>query len=274
MKPFAVRQVLDDQAQVLSETRPQAIRAVISRETARTLTDYLEGVVRQGTGTGAALESVSVAGKTGTSRKVVGGKYAPGSYTASFVGFFPAQDPKVVCLVMLDNPREGGYTGGMASAPIFRGIAQKVYATSGRFARQTDRSASAPLLVPDITMLTVEAARAILGGQGFAVTVGGTGAMAVRQHPEAGTRLQAGGEVAIVAGGGGASALAAGFSRVPDVHGLSLRRAMNRLASEQLDGDVSGSGIVSAQSPPAGTQVKSGTRVAIRCDPRPAPAAD
>ncbi len=270
MKPFVVKRVLDDQGQMLNETRPQAIRTVVSGETARTLAAFLEGAVRRGTGTGARLDGVSVAGKTGTSKKVVAGRYEPGSYTASFVGFFPSEEPKVVCLVMLDKPREGGYTGGLASAPIFRGIAQKVYATSGRFERQGRGTAAPSMIVPDVTMLAVRAARAILAGQGFAVTVEGTGALAVRQRPESGARAQRGASVTVVAGGGGTAVLA-GFSVVPDVHGLSMRRAMNRLASEQLDAEVSGSGVVCAQSPLPGMQVKPGSRIAVRCEPRPVP---
>ncbi len=78
MKPYVIKRVLDDQEQVLSETRPQAIRTVVSRETARTLTTFLEGVVEHGTGTGARLDGVAVAGKTGTSRKFIGDRYEPG----------------------------------------------------------------------------------------------------------------------------------------------------------------------------------------------------
>ena len=102
-----------------------------------------------------------------------------------------------------------------------------------------------------------------LGGGGFE---GGTGG------PEA-VGVAIGGALAFetgVAGGGGAAGLA-GFSVVPDVHGLSMRRAMNRLASEQLDAEVSGSGVVCAQSPLPGTQVNPGSRIAVRCEPRPVP---
>jgi cell division protein FtsI (penicillin-binding protein 3) len=272
MRPFVIRRVVDDRGTVLTQTRPEVIRTVLSRATADTLTSFLEGVVTRGTGVGARLAGVSVAGKTGTSRKYIDGKYETGNYTASFVGFFPADDPKVVCLVMLDHPRVGGYTGGSASAPIFHGIAEKIYATSARFApKQNVRLASGEFVVPDVTMLTVDAARAILTGQGFDVSVEGTGAIVTKEIPEQGSHIEKGGDVRLVANGGKPGALQAGLTVVPDLRGLTMRRALNRLATNQLDGQLRGSGIVSAQSPAAGTQVRPGSRVLVRCVPRSFP---
>jgi len=63
----------------------------------------------------------------------VDGKYETGSYNASFVGFFPAEKPEIVCLVILENPKTGGYTGAMASAPIFKAIAQQIINNNGFF---------------------------------------------------------------------------------------------------------------------------------------------
>jgi cell division protein FtsI (penicillin-binding protein 3) len=268
MKPFVISRVLDQNHQVVEETHPQAVRRVISKTTAQTLTRFFEGVVDHGTGTAARVSGLRIAGKTGTSRKMADGHYDQSSHIASFVGFFPADEPKVVCLVMLDSPREGGYTGGYASAPIFRGIAQKIYATSGRFASPPPATIAGkePAVVPDVTSLKVDAARAMLASDGFEATTQGGGELVLRQSPTAGARQVRGSTVTLVTGGQ-TSLLPPGYVLVPDVRGLSIRRAMNRLSTLQLDVDIDGSGVVTAQSPVAGGQVKTGTRVELHCQP-------
>lgn len=266
MRPFVVRQILDEKYQVLEEAHPQVVRKAIGKSTALTLTRFFEGVVERGTGIAAKIPGLRIAGKTGTSRKNIDGHYDLSRFTASFVGFFPADEPKVVCLVMLDNPHEGGYTGGLASAPIFRGIAQKIYATSGRFASRPSAviAARAPVVIPDVTSLRVEAARAMLASDGFETVLQGSGDLVLRQSPAAGARQPRGSVVSLVTGGA-QTAVPPGYVLVPDVRGLSIRRAMNRLSTLQLDVDISGSGVVTAQSPLQGDQVKLGTRVTLRC---------
>jgi cell division protein FtsI (penicillin-binding protein 3) len=268
MKPFVVRQVLDESFQVLEESHPQVVRKVVSKNTALMLTRFFEGVVERGTGTAARIPGLRVAGKTGTSRRIVDGHYDQASHIASFVGFFPTDDPKVVCLVMLDDPHDGGYTGGLVSAPIFRGIAQKIYATSGRFASRPAAiiAGRAPVVVPDVTSLKVEAAKTMLASNGFETVLEGNGELVLRQSPTAGVRQPRGSSISLVTGGSQAL-LPSGYAVVPNLRGLSIRRAMNRLSTLQLDVNVNGSGVVAAQSPAAGEQVKVGTRVALRCQP-------
>lgn len=267
MKPYIVRQILDQHYDAVVEENPETVRRVISEETARQITGFFEGVVERGTGSAARVNGVRIAGKTGTSRKLIDGKYQPGYYTASFVGFFPANDPQIVCLVMLDNPREGGYTGGLASAPIFGSIAEKVVATSTRFRRESPpvigKQAS---VVPDVSTLSIAAAERILSAQGFVVEVTGKGEAVSRQVPSPGQRLLPGEKV--ILGTERISTVRDGYALVPSVKGLTIRRAINRLSLSELDVQVEGSGVVSAQYPAAGQHVKVGTRVALRCIPR------
>jgi cell division protein FtsI (penicillin-binding protein 3) len=269
MKPFVIKALIDENNEVIEETTPQSVRRVISKETAKTLTSFLEGVVEKGTGTGARVPGMRIAGKTGTSRKHVGGSYQSGSYTASFAGFFPADQPKVVCLVMLDNPREGGYTGGLASAPIFKAIAQRIHATN----RQLTNPVEAPMAetsgstVPDVRQVATDAARATLASYGFTVAIRGNGTMVRGQTPAPGKPLARGGVVTLTTVDGSAG-VPAGYTVVPNLRGLSARRALASLTVQNLDASVAGSGVVVAQSPTAGSQVKAGTRVRLRCEPR------
>ncbi|MDH4455815.1 MAG: penicillin-binding protein 2 [Verrucomicrobiota bacterium] len=103
---------------------PQAVWQVCTAKTAAALRDFLEGVVTEGTGSRAVVPNVRVGGKTGTTRRYdpVKKRYIDGSYLTSFVGMAPMENPKVVCLVMLDDPKADSpalVRGGRVAAPIF-----------------------------------------------------------------------------------------------------------------------------------------------------------
>lgn len=95
--------------------------AVIDRDVAREMTAMMEGVVLRGSGTRARLPGYRIAGKSGTARKLVGGRYSDTDYIASFGGFAPASAPRLVALVVIDTPR-GPHYGGQVAAPVFRRI--------------------------------------------------------------------------------------------------------------------------------------------------------
>ena len=268
MKPFIVKKLIDPNGELVAETQPQVVRRVISAVTAKTLTQFFEGVVQRGTAQPARLSGVRVAGKTGTSRKFIDGKYEVGTYTASFVGYFPADDPKVVCLVMLDHPRVAGYTGGQVSAPIFKDIAAKIFAASGGFTKKqgTVMAATEEFVLPEVVGLGVDAARELLVSRGFRTEISGSGAAVRAQVPRAGTLLRRSSVVKLATIE--RATAAPGYAVVPDLHGMPIRRALNTLAMRQLDAGVNGSGIVASQSPSAGQHVRLGTRVVLWCEPR------
>ena len=126
MRPYLVEQILDDSGAVVQKFEPQIVRRVISSETARKVTKMMETVTGEGgTGTKAALDGFRVAGKTGTAQKVdpVTRVYSPTKRIGSFVGFVPADKPKLTIAVIIDEPQVVKY-GGVIAAPAFRGIAQ------------------------------------------------------------------------------------------------------------------------------------------------------
>lgn len=272
MKPFVLRSVIGPGNTIVTERRPEPVRRVISKKTSAILTQMFRGVVEKGTGVQAKIAGLSVAGKTGTARRVIEGKYSQSDYTASFAGFFPAEDPAVVCLVMIENPRDRGYTGGLAAAPVFKAIAERIYATSGRFrSRQTQAMAeSGTSVVPDVTALSSDAARSVLQAGGFDANVRGEGKIVERQSPPPGTTAPRRTEVEITLGdatpGTGSPII------MPDVRGLAIRRALTRLSLLHLDVTIRGSGVVVAQDPQGRDQIRRGTHVVIQCEPRnPAP---
>jgi cell division protein FtsI (penicillin-binding protein 3) len=126
MRPYVVRRVVGSQGEVLLENQPHVVRRVISEKTARLLASMLKEVTNEGgTGVMASVEGFEVAGKTGTAQKadLAHGGYAASKRVGSFVGFVPADAPKLVALVLVDEPEVNVY-GGVVAAPVFRNIAQ------------------------------------------------------------------------------------------------------------------------------------------------------
>lgn len=128
MRPRLIERIEDEQGRIMTVTSPHAVRQVISHETAALMVQALKKVVSPiGTGKSIVMEHYSAAGKTGTAQKPKagpGGSYSDELYVASFIGFFPADDPKLLISVMLDEPK-GGHTGAYAAAPVFKAIAER-----------------------------------------------------------------------------------------------------------------------------------------------------
>ncbi len=133
MRPYVVREILDAQGNTVERRGPQEMGLAVSPETARQVTQMLKAVVSpEGTGAQAAIEGFEVAGKTGTAQKadLRHGGYMKGRYMASFVGFVPANDPRLCVLVVMDEP-QGNIYGGQVAAPTFREIARDALGVLG-----------------------------------------------------------------------------------------------------------------------------------------------
>ncbi len=126
MRPYVIDRIVNNQGITIMRSIPMEVSEPISEATAKTVISMLEGVVGEGgTGTRAASKEYQVAGKTGTAQKVTegSGHYAAGKYYASFIGIAPADAPRIVIFVGLDEPK-GSYFGGSVSAPVFKEIAE------------------------------------------------------------------------------------------------------------------------------------------------------
>ena len=129
MKPFVVRGLMDRKGKLIRTYHPTVVRRVISPETAKRLTTILTDVVgaEDGTGKHARIVNIAVAGKTGTSQKFDFSRhvYSSERVKTSFMGFFPAEDPQLSILVILDEPQRDKW-GGVAAAPVFRVIGEQL----------------------------------------------------------------------------------------------------------------------------------------------------
>jgi cell division protein FtsI (penicillin-binding protein 3) len=125
MRPAVVRRVVDAHGRTIRSFEPAVLSRPLDEETARLMLRLLTRVTEEGgTGTKAAFEGYTVAGKTGTAQKPEPGGYSDERNIASFVGVVPAEDPQIGIVVVVDEPQPL-HTGGQVSAPVFREIARQ-----------------------------------------------------------------------------------------------------------------------------------------------------
>ncbi len=125
MKPYVVKEIVNEKGEVVEQFRPTVVRRVISEETAKKVINILKEVTKkEGTGVMAALDGFEVAGKTGTAQKpdLSNGGYMEDKYISSFIGFVPADNPELAILIVIDEP-SGEFYGGQIAAPVFKEIA-------------------------------------------------------------------------------------------------------------------------------------------------------
>jgi cell division protein FtsI/penicillin-binding protein 2 len=130
MKPQFISRVFDGSGKTIVPFNPKPVRRVLSANTASELSNMLVSVVSpEGTARRGRIEGFAVAGKTGTTQKIIDGKYSNRHHVGSFVGYFPAENPKLVITVVVDEPKmqKGllGY-GGVVAAPAFSRIGSAI----------------------------------------------------------------------------------------------------------------------------------------------------
>jgi cell division protein FtsI (penicillin-binding protein 3) len=124
-QPQIVKRHVDKNGNIIKEYSPVIVRRVIDEKTSAKMRKLLLGVVENGTGKMAKIDSLSIGGKTGTSKLIVNGKYSDDKYYSSFIGFYPAEKPQFVCYVLINEPK-GKYYGGVVAAPVFKDIVKRI----------------------------------------------------------------------------------------------------------------------------------------------------
>jgi len=189
---------------IIDTIEPEKVRQVISHETSKQVREALESVVAKGTGRNAFIDGYRVGGKTGTAQKVINGRYSPNEHIVSFVGFAPADDPKIVIYVAVDNP-QGIQFGGLVAAPIVRNIMADALVQLGVEPRKDQlprdyKFGETPVVtVPNLVGKTVSELYEDLN-MNFNLASAGTGSTVIRQAPAAGARVERGSTIRIYLG--------------------------------------------------------------------------
>jgi stage V sporulation protein D (sporulation-specific penicillin-binding protein) len=266
MQPYIVSKLIDSSGNLIEENMPTIKRQVISAQTSETMRDILESVVSQGSGRAAAIDGYLVGGKTGTAQKYdETGKIAQGKNIGSFIGFAPANDPEIICLILVDEPSAGTTFGSVVAAPFVREVLENSLKYMG-IAPTVESDEGDTVSVPNVEGLTLDTAVSSLQAQGLTYQASGTGTV-VRVAPEVNTELARGAEVLLIMSEPDMSdeqhthddALTV---TVPLILGLSEQEARDTLATYGLKLDAKGSGNAYYQYPLAGAEVNGGETIA------------
>ncbi|WP_342561023.1 penicillin-binding transpeptidase domain-containing protein [Paenibacillus sp. FSL R7-0345] len=254
MVPHAVKEMTNPNTGNTTITQPEVVRQVISKESARETGSYLEQVVADqvaGTGRHAYIEGYRVAGKTGTAIKPDGkGGYNRNKVLSSFLGYAPANNPKIVVYVVIDEPVYAT-GGGAAAGPVFKEIVSSVLpymgvpkVTTGDKSNTSlsPKNSSVPQRsTPDLTGKSLQEARKLLIDQGIDFEVVGYGKDVVRQYPESEALLAAGQRIYLISEQDDQAS-------IPNLRGQSLRDALEVLTLLKVAVSVEGEGYITSQT--------------------------
>ncbi|MBI4703687.1 MAG: PASTA domain-containing protein [Deltaproteobacteria bacterium] len=248
LEPTLVRRITDSAGSALSESAPRVRRRAISPRVARVLAEMLSAVTEgEGTGVEAAVMGFRVAGKTSTAQKIdpTTRRYTDTHYVATFLGFVPADQPRLVISVVIDEPTAGSYAGGAVAAPVFRRIAEMSLRYLGVRPRGTK-----PV---DLAEVAEYAKRGDPAQKAYA---------AIGARPAPGDRAPGATSAERATGPAGGPKV-----RVPELAGLPLREVLKKVVSLGLEPVVEGTGQLASVDPPAGTSLPAGSRLVLVFEP-------
>ncbi len=259
MRPYLVAEVLTPEGEVLQRTQPKVVAHPISEETSMTMRLLLENVVSVGGAKNARIDGYRIGGKTGTAQVYKDGRIVSNVHIGSFLGFAPADDPKIALLVIVDEADVPVDYGGTTAAPFARQILADVLPYLGV---ESNAGETEQIVLPDVKGQALWQARQQMEGLGFTVlTDGGDGSAPVTaQMPRAGASLAKGGQLMLYTQ---QQPEAETLVCVPDLYGLSLAEASAMLRRRGLEMELDGSGFAVEQVPAAGEFVSPGTLVKV-----------
>lgn len=193
-----------DTGEKVKDIEPTLVRQVISEQTSKQVRETLESVVAKGTGRPAFIDGYRVGGKTGTAQKVINGRYSPDEHIVSFIGFAPANDPKIVVYVAIDDPA-GIQFGGLVAAPVVKNVMTDALRYMGiepqkdQLEREYRYGETKVVEVPDLTGHTVSDILEDLN-MNFRLEKFGSGDEVISQAPKGGERVEQGSTIRIYMG--------------------------------------------------------------------------
>lgn len=205
-KPYIVKRVAyHENGQIIKEVKPTIVRDnIVTKDTSEKVRMTLESVVSLGTGRNAYIDGYRVGGKTGTAQKVNNGIYMQGNYIVSFIGFLPANDPKIVVYLAIDNPKGVTQYGGTVSAPIVKNIMEDAITSlniekqDGGTEKRYQWYDKKYYTVPNVVGKSKKEATSML--KSFSVEYSGSGDVVVNQSPDSDSRIAEGEKVRLYLG--------------------------------------------------------------------------
>lgn len=231
LTPYVVDKVVDSEGNIIMQNETTIKRQVISEETSETMREVLETVVNTNSGSNAYIKGYRIGGKSGTSQKLDEDSSGT-TYVSSYVAFYPADDPEIIMLVMVDEPTNGLYYGSAVAAPVVVEALSDILPYLGYYAEYTEEDLEdMDVSVPYIRGSTVLQATSTLEALGLEIEVIGSGDTVVRQVPSSGSTMPTGCTVVVYTD----EDYDVQYTTVPDISGCSLSQANKLLSNAGLN---------------------------------------
>lgn len=250
MRPYLLKEAVSPDGTVLYRTSPKVVSTPISEETSLTMRKLLEDVVAVGGAKNARIPGYRIGGKTGTAQVYKDGRIVRNVHIGSFLGFAPADDPRIALLVIVDEADTPVDYGGTTAAPFARQILEDVLPYLGY--QPDEGEDSEPVQVPDVTGQPLWEARQTLSSMGLKVLDDGGSGSVTAQMPSAGATLRNGGQMMLYTYDEALPETET-LVCVPDVSGKSIASAASLLRQRGLEMEIDGSGFAVSQEPAAGS---------------------
>lgn len=250
MRPYLLKEAVSPDGTVLYRTSPKVVSTPISEETSLIMRKLLEDVVAVGGAKNARIPGYRIGGKTGTAQVYKDGRIVRNVHIGSFLGFAPAEDPRIALLVIVDEADTPVDYGGTTAAPFARQILEDVLPYLGY--QPDEGEDSEPVQVPDVTGQPLWEARRTLSSMGLKVLDDGGSGSVTAQMPSAGATLRTGGQMMLYTYDEELPETET-LVCVPDVSGKSIASAASLLRQRGLEMEIDGSGFAVSQEPAAGS---------------------
>ncbi|MDD4034000.1 MAG: penicillin-binding transpeptidase domain-containing protein [Candidatus Cloacimonetes bacterium] len=254
MKPYIIDSYRDDEGKLLESFEPSVLRQVSSKAACDTMLSYIQDVVDDGTARHIKMDYITVGGKTGTAEKNVEGTrgYSSGKYNAVFVGLFPVEDPQMVIVVFYDEPSHYYRFGSMSAAPTFHKIVENIlFMPECQILPYNERLMQSSLTMPNLVGQSIHMAEHTLNKYGFLYKVEGPDSASViaDQFPKAGISVDRNHPITLKLGKSNSDDKQSIIKgTMPNLVGLTLRKAVQLASENGVPIRINGSGIVRKQS--------------------------
>ncbi|MDD3051215.1 MAG: penicillin-binding transpeptidase domain-containing protein [Candidatus Cloacimonetes bacterium] len=272
MRPIIVKEILDNEGNIIEIFEPRILRKVSDTKSLDSLKSYMRSVVDYGTASGLKVNGISFAGKTGTAEKVEKGKnvYSKEKYIASFAGYFPADNPEIVGIVIFDEPLYQYRYGSQSAVPVFEDITREIL-TISNYAniRRKDREQKEYISAPDVVGLSLKEAEEILKAKNidYLPIINDKNGFVINQFPKANIAYSSDKKLSIVIDK--KERVEEAFkndSVMPDLVGYTSRKALQIAKQKKIKLVIEGVGRIIQQSIPAGNKINFGELCVVKAE--------